>query len=626
MVCAASLVLFLGLPFTGYGQDSAAAIGDTNQFLTINFPVDKEIEIDLKATSRLPDADGKAEVENEEGTTRVEVELDDMKPAVLFGGDFNTYVLWLVTPEGQVQNLGELLLDGEKAELKATTPLSNFGMFVSAEPHFLVDFPSRMVVLTMEKPDDDSLRDFRTAELQYEGVKGMYDFTRETLAGAPQIKRDDIAFHVAQARTAVRLAERAGAAQSASVELQAARQALQRAEEAVATEKDIDKRTNLSREAVRLAVRAQTLAQERLYQAQLDEERQRNEQEAKRLRAAIASAESEADRARLEAEQQRLRARMEQQSRERAQERVEALQTETARAQEQARTAQEQTERLRAEERGRQQGFTEARQTFQQAQESARAAEQRFQELSLEQQRREQLVLEAERTLRAAEQAQQQQLNSSAGRQEVERARAELDQARQEADQVRQRALQAEQETQQARQLAAQRQQELESERQARQQTEQQLNQLQTEQTRTREQLRNALSQIAETRETVEGLVVNLPDILFEFDSATLKPQAREVLEKVGQAVRSAGKYRITIEGHTDSVGRPEYNRELSQARAQSVREFLVQSGLDQNLVVEVRGMGETEPRASNDTAEGRQENRRVEILVQEPTAPARAE
>ncbi|MFB3903130.1 MAG: OmpA family protein [Acidobacteriota bacterium] len=629
-ISAVSLVLFLALPRTGHTQDAAATPNDTSRFLTATFPAGKKVDIELKPTSRLPDADGKAEVENQENMTRIKVKLDDMKPAVLFGGDFNTYVLWLITPEGQVQNLGEFLLDDDQAELKTTTPLSSFGLFVSAEPHFLVDFPSRMIVLEMGEPDDDRLRDFRIAELRYEGVKGMYDFTRETLEAAPEIKRD-VAFDVAQARTAVRLAERSGAREFAAVELRAARRALQKAEEALATEEDAGNRIGLGREAVRLAVRAQTIAQERLAEAQLEEERERASRELERLRSALARVQSEAERARLEAEQQRLETGLEQRARERAQQRIEELRTD---AQEQARNAEEQAERMRSEERGRPQGVSEDRQAFEQAQESARAAEQRYQELSLEQQRLEQMVLEAERSLSQAEQNQQNLQNRqprtegdiATAQQQVERARALLEQARQQAELSRQRAQEAEEEAGHAKQLAAQRQQELQSERQAQQQTGQQLSQLQTEQTRTREQLREALGQVAETRETVEGLVVNVPDILFEFDSASLKPQAREVLRKVAQTLRIAGRYRLTIEGHTDSVGRPEYNRELSQARAQAVKDFLVQSGLDSSLIVEVRGLGEKEPRASNDTADGRQENRRVEILVQEPPAPARAE
>ncbi|RPI26400.1 MAG: hypothetical protein EHM61_11915 [Acidobacteria bacterium] len=623
-----ALLILLSPAVQGQIGSRTESTDGIRDFLTIGLPVDTKVEIKLKGTSRLPDADAKVELENEKGTTRVEAKVDDLKPALLFGGDFNTYVLWLITPEGEVQNLGELVLDDDDAELKTTTPLSNFGLFVTAEPHFLVDSPSRMIVLEMEEPDNIRIRQSAVAQLRYEGVTGLYDFTRDTLAQAPEIKRDDLALDVAQARTAVRLAERSGAGQFSAAELQAARQALQRAEEAVATKKDSDERIGLSREAVRLAVRAQTTAQTRLFEAELEGERQRNEQEAARLKAAIEAAQSEADRARLEAEQQRLQTTMEQQARQRAVEQAERMRQMT-----------EQREQVsQAEERGRQQGFNEALQ-------ASREAEQRYRQLALDSQRREQMVLEAERTVRQAEQTQQelqqrqqevqdqqrdveqQRADATAAQQEVERARSLLEQARKEAQQSRDQAQLAQDEAQRARDLAQQREQELQSERQARQQTQAELNQLQSEQRQTREQLRNALGQIAETRESVEGLIVNLPDILFEFDSATLKPQAREILEKLAGALQAAGANRITIEGHTDSVGRPDYNQQLSQARAQSVRQFLVQSGLDPSLVVEVRGVGEREPRDSNDTADGRQENRRVEILVHEPgAAPARAE
>jgi outer membrane protein OmpA-like peptidoglycan-associated protein len=399
--------------------------------------------------------------------------------------------------------------------------------------------------------------------------------------------------------------ERLGATQFASAELKAARQALQRAEEAVADGSDPEDRLGLSREAVRLAVQAQATAEERLLEAQIAEEHRRNEHRLAQLREAIQAAQSEVERARLEAEEWRLKADMEQQARQQAMQRIEELRAETA----------------RAEERGRQQGLDEARDT----------EWRRYQELVLEQQRREQRLLEAERALRQAEQAQQQlakrqqdmqnqeavteqqRADLMAAQQEVERAQALLNQAREQVDQARLEAQQAKAK--------------LQKERQAHQQIQTQLDQLQEEQTQTLKQLRNALGPIVETRETMEGLVLNVPDTLFEFDSARLKPQARKVLEKVAEALKAVGDYRLTIEGHTDNVGRAEYNQELSRARADSVREFLIQSGVDSNLVVAVRGLGEQEPIASNDSAAGREDNRRVEILVQNPAgAPTRAE
>src|SRR5262245_55726955 len=104
----------------------------------------------LRSTDRLPEASGAVKVERKGGTTEVEVELESMKPASLFGGDYNTYVLWVVPPRGPVENLGEIALDGSHARLKASTSSKSFAVLVSAEPHFLVSAPSAFVVLSNE--------------------------------------------------------------------------------------------------------------------------------------------------------------------------------------------------------------------------------------------------------------------------------------------------------------------------------------------------------------------------------------------------------------------------------------------------------------------------------------------
>jgi len=131
-----------------------------------------------------------------------------------------------------------------------------------------------------------------------------------------------------------------------------------------------------------------------------------------------------------------------------------------------------------------------------------------------------------------------------------------------------------------------------------------------------REKLQNALSSIVETRQTVRGIIVNLPDILFDVDKATLKPQAREVLSKICGIIQVAGDYNLSIEGHTDSTGADEYNQQLSERRAKSVYDYLNNCGL-QASSLESKGFGEAQPIASNDTNEGRQKNRRVEIVIQ---------
>ena len=133
--------------------------------------------------------------------------------------------------------------------------------------------------------------------------------------------------------------------------------------------------------------------------------------------------------------------------------------------------------------------------------------------------------------------------------------------------------------------------------------------------------LQEALGTVVEIRVTARGLIVNLPDILFDFNRATLRPEAREVLSKLSGILLVTGDTRLSVEGHADSIGTEEYNQGLSERRAQSVREFLVANGLSSELVV-AQGFGETKPIASNtrpdgsDDPAGRQRNRRVEIVI----------
>jgi outer membrane protein OmpA-like peptidoglycan-associated protein len=130
-----------------------------------------------------------------------------------------------------------------------------------------------------------------------------------------------------------------------------------------------------------------------------------------------------------------------------------------------------------------------------------------------------------------------------------------------------------------------------------------------------RDQLRQQLNQILETRETARGLIVNLSDVLFDTGSANLKQGAREKLAKVAGILLSHPGLKLEIEGYTDSVGSAEYNQRLSENRAGSVRTYVVEQGIASNSVG-TTGFGETMPVASNDTPAGRQQNRRVELIV----------
>ncbi len=130
-----------------------------------------------------------------------------------------------------------------------------------------------------------------------------------------------------------------------------------------------------------------------------------------------------------------------------------------------------------------------------------------------------------------------------------------------------------------------------------------------------RDQLRQQLNLILETRESARGLIVNLSDVLFDTGSANLKPGAREKLAKVSGVLLSHPGLKVEVEGHTDSVGSADYNQRLSENRSDSVRTYLVGQGIA-STAVGTAGFGEGQPVASNDTAAGRQQNRRVELIV----------
>jgi outer membrane protein OmpA-like peptidoglycan-associated protein len=123
------------------------------------------------------------------------------------------------------------------------------------------------------------------------------------------------------------------------------------------------------------------------------------------------------------------------------------------------------------------------------------------------------------------------------------------------------------------------------------------------------------LNQVLQTRDTARGLIVSMPDVLFDFNKYTLKPEARERLARISGIVLAYPDLRLEIDGYTDSVGSDEYNQTLSDKRAEAVRDYIVTSGVPMNNVM-ARGMGKADPVADNTTAAGRQLNRRVEMIV----------
>jgi len=195
---------------------------------------------------------------------------------------------------------------------------------------------------------------------------------------------------------------------------------------------------------------------------------------------------------------------------------------------------------------------------------------------------------------------------------EAEQATAEAQRQKEEAEKAKAEAVAQQQalaaETAKAQQAAAQSEQ-------LRQQADQMRQQAEKEKQELRARLLQQLNTILSTRDTARGLIANMSDVLFQTGSFELLPGARERLAKVSGIVLAYPSLHLQIEGHTDSVGGDEYNQNLSEKRAGAVRDYLVQQGITANSI-EARGFGKTQPIASNDTPEGRQQNRRVELVL----------
>ncbi len=225
--------------------------------------------------------------------------------------------------------------------------------------------------------------------------------------------------------------------------------------------------------------------------------------------------------------------------------------------------------------------------------------------------------------------AQQAEEQSSAARVSLEEAKRGLEEARRQQEMAQasveqtQAALETatrEKEAMEAQKLALEQQKsELEAQKEAVEQEKagilSSLEGLRAERDQLSQRLEGALSKVAETRDSARGLIVNLPDILFDLNEAGLKPDTRIVIAKLAGILLMMPELQIRVEGHTDSTGSEEYNLKLSEKRAESVSSFLEAQGIDASRLV-AAGYGKSRPVADNGTAEGRRKNRRVEIVI----------
>jgi len=447
--------------------------------------------LDFKGTSLMPEATGRVKVDGKEGRLAISAEVQHLQPATKFGGQYLTYVLWAVTPEGRSVNLGEMVPGNDgKSKIDVTTDLQAFGLVITAEPYFAVTHPSDLVVVeNIVRQETKGFEEPIDAKFDMlEGGEFTIDVPADQLPSAKAAPNTPL--DLLEARNAVAIAKAAGAQQYAGDSLSKADDFLTRAEDYLQRKQGRTPIGTAARGATQMAEDARILTLKKKDEERIAAEK-RAMQEAQEKAEADAKAAAEAEaKAKAQAE-------------------------EDAR-----RRAQAEADRVAAEK----------------AQADALAEQQRAQ-------------AEAEKARLAAEQAEK-------DKQEAIRQKEEM-----------------------------------------------------------RARLLKQLNQVLDTRDTDRGLVVSMPDVLFDSGQYTLKPAARERLARISGIVLAYPELKLQIEGYTDSIGSDEFNQRLSDKRAATVRDYLVDSGISVNNVF-AKGLGKANPIADNATSAGRKLNRRVEMIV----------
>jgi outer membrane protein OmpA-like peptidoglycan-associated protein len=478
-------------------------------------------------------------------------------------------------------NLGEVLIgSNNRSKLDVTTDLQAFAMIVTAEPYYAVRRPSNVVVMeNVIRPDTVGTTEVMDAK--YELIdRGGYVPTGYKFD--PLVLNTKLPLEFFEARNALRIAQSAGAENYAASSYTNASDQMKQADD-MAIRHSVDRKrlSSTSRMVVQTAEDAREISVKRI-----DEERAEARRTADANRVASANVgrrNAEAD----TADANRARRNAEGMTRD-AQDSARSAAAGQAQAERDSATAQQQRRDAQADSDRNLAAANDANQATANAQQGQRDAE-----------------TDSARNRLAANDANQATANAQRGQKD-----AEFDSARN-----RLAASDANQATANAQQ--GQRNAETESARNrlAAANSDQQLQQA----VRDREELRARLliqfNTILQTRDTARGLVVNMSDVLFDSAKFTLRPAAREKLAKISGIVLAYPTLVLAIEGNTDSVGGDTYNQTLSENRAGSVRDYLATAGIPASSMT-ARGLGKTQPIASNDTSGGRQQNRRVELVV----------
>jgi outer membrane protein OmpA-like peptidoglycan-associated protein len=278
-------------------------------------------QIDFRGTALMPDARGEAKVESRQGVIKINANMQKLQPPSSFGSEYLTYVLWAITPEGRATNVGEVLLNGDKSSIDATTELQSFGLIVTAEPYFAVTQPSDVVVME-NFTRRDTTGTIEEIDAKYELLaRGQYTLNVNPADRQPIRMDKKVPLELYEARNAVQIARWAGADKYASETYQKALVGLQNAEGYLKGKGGKRPIGTVAREAVQMAEDARIITVKKIAEEQLATERRaaadrearavaakeaeelrRSQAEAAQRAEADQRAKAEADRARAEAD------------------------------------------------------------------------------------------------------------------------------------------------------------------------------------------------------------------------------------------------------------------------------------------------------------------------------------
>ena len=260
--------------------------------------------VDFRGTDLLPGVEGHAKVDSKNGRMTINIELKHMPQAHLFGGQFLTYVLWAITPEGRAVNLGEVVPgDSGKDKLQVTTDLQAFGLIVTAEPYYAVTYPSNKVVA--ENILRDSTKGFEEPiDAKFDVLEGgqyTIDVPGDQLPSSQASL--DVPLDLLEARNALAIAKAAGAQQYATDSLTKAEDMLQRAEDYYQRKQGITPIGTAARGATQMAEDARVLTLRREREAKIEADRRAHEEAEAQAKIAAAEAQQQAAQAQAQADE-----------------------------------------------------------------------------------------------------------------------------------------------------------------------------------------------------------------------------------------------------------------------------------------------------------------------------------